>query len=50
MPKPPVKNAKPKPIRPDVANLELNPDAWPKFERLIKTAAKMGPKPHSKEK
>jgi hypothetical protein len=29
------------------ANLELDPDAWPKFEKLVKSAAKMGPKPHS---
>jgi hypothetical protein len=27
-------------------NLELDPDAWSKFEKLIKSAAKMGPKPH----
>ena len=26
--------------------VELEPDAWPKFEKLIKSAAKMGPKPH----
>jgi hypothetical protein len=28
--------------------LDLDPDAWPKFEKLIKSAAKMGPKPHAK--
>jgi hypothetical protein len=28
------------------ANLDLDPDAWPKFEALVKSAAKMGPKPH----
>ena len=27
-------------------DLDLDPDAWPKFEKLIKSAAKMGPKPH----
>jgi len=37
---------KPKPISPEVANLDLDPGAWPKFEKLIKSAAKMGPKPH----
>jgi hypothetical protein len=37
---------KPKPISPEVANLDLDPDAWPKFEKLVKSAAKMGPKPH----
>jgi hypothetical protein len=42
-PKP--KKAKPKPISPEVANLDLNPDAWPKFEKLVKSAAKLGPKP-----
>jgi len=31
-----------KPIQPDVANLDLDPDAWPKFEKLINSAAKMG--------
>jgi len=28
---------------------DLDPDAWPKFEKLIKSAAKMGPKPHAKK-
>ena len=28
------------------ADLELDPDAWPKFEALVKDAAKMGHKPH----
>jgi hypothetical protein len=46
-PKP--KTKKPKPISPDVANLELDQDAWPKFEKLVKSAAKMGPKPHKKD-
>lgn len=36
---------KPKPISPEVANLDLDPSAWPKFEKLIKSAAGMGPKP-----
>jgi hypothetical protein len=27
-------------------DIELVPDAWPKFEGLIKSAAKMGHKPH----
>jgi hypothetical protein len=45
-----TKKAKPKPISPEVANLELVPDAWPKFERLVKSAAKLGPKPHNERK
>lgn len=28
--------------------LELAPDAWPRFEALVKSAAKMGHKPHHK--
>ena len=28
------------------SNLDLDPDAWPKFEALIKSAAKLGHKPH----
>ena len=31
-----------------IEGVELDPDAWPKFEKLIKSAAKMGPKPHKK--
>jgi len=27
--------------------IELEPDAWPKFEKLVKNAAKMGHKPHT---
>ena len=46
--KTPSKN--PKPISPKVADLDLDPDAWPKFEKLIKSAAKMGPKPHTSAK
>jgi hypothetical protein len=50
MPKPSAKKAsKPKQAKPDMANLDLDPDAWPKFEKLIKSAAKMGPKPHDKQ-
>jgi hypothetical protein len=33
-----------------VANLDLDPNAWPKFEKLIKNAAKMGRKPHATKK
>jgi hypothetical protein len=32
------------------ANLDLAADAWPRFEALIKSAAKMGHKPHVKPK
>jgi hypothetical protein len=47
MAKPPApKTKKPKPISPEVANLDLDPEAWPKFEKLVKSAAKLGPKPH----
>ena len=48
MPKP----SRPKPKKATAQSIELNvdldldPDAWPKFEKLIKSAAKMGPKPH----
>ncbi len=38
--------AKSKPIGLEVAKLDLDPDAWPKFEKLVKSAAKLGPKPH----
>jgi hypothetical protein len=41
---------RPKPISPEVANVELHPDAWGKFEKLVKSAAKMGPKPHAPKK
>jgi hypothetical protein len=30
-------------------DLELDPDAWPKFEQLIRDAAKLGPKPRDKQ-
>jgi hypothetical protein len=29
--------------------IDLDPDAWPKFEKLIKSAAKLGPRPHGKK-
>jgi hypothetical protein len=41
------KPKKAKPAQVVAADVELSPDAWPKFEKLIKSAAKMGPKPHS---
>jgi hypothetical protein len=44
------KPKKAKAIKADTSNLDLDPDAWPKFETLIKSAAKMGPKPHEKKK
>jgi hypothetical protein len=40
---PQKKSSKP---QPNTASLELDPDAWPKFEGLVKAAAKMGHKPH----
>ena len=47
MPKAPkTKPKKAKAIQTDTSNLDLDPDAWPKFEKLIKSAAKLGPKPH----
>ncbi len=54
MPKKSAKKAKPAKIgkgidQPAVDAVELVPDAWPKFEKLVKTAAKMGPKPHGKK-
>jgi len=48
MPKAPAK--KPKKARAnqaDTSNLDLDPDAWPKFEKLVKNAAKIGHKPHA---
>jgi hypothetical protein len=29
-----------------IADIELVDDAWPRFEALVKNAAKMGHKPH----
>ena len=43
------RETKPKRRRPKPMNLEgveLHQDAWPKFEKLVKSAAKMGPQPH----
>lgn len=39
---------KPSPKKPTVASLqdEFEPDAWERFESLVKAAAKMGPRPH----
>jgi hypothetical protein len=34
---------KPSPKKPDI---EFEPDAWARFETLVKSAAKMGPMPH----
>ena len=34
---------KPSPKKPDI---EFAPDAWERFESLVKSAAKMGPRPH----
>jgi hypothetical protein len=39
-----------KPLNVDLAALEIDPDGWPKFEKLVKSAAKMGPKPHDESK
>jgi hypothetical protein len=48
MPMPGIKKTHPKkPLnKAELEAVELIPDAWPKFEKLIKSAAKMGPKPH----
>jgi hypothetical protein len=52
MTKPPAKKKAKKTaaqsIESNAVVLDLDPDAWPKFEKLIKSAAKMGPKPHKK--
>jgi hypothetical protein len=52
MAKPPAKKkakkALPKGLESNISTLDIDPDAWPKFEKLIKSAAKMGPKPHKK--
>ena len=38
---------KPKPVnKAEIEAVELVPDAWPKFEKLVKSAAKLEPKPH----
>jgi hypothetical protein len=42
-----AKAQRPKPkAKPSPAKVELQPGAWQKFEALIKSAAKMGHKPH----
>lgn len=47
MPKAPAKKpAKARMNLAEIASLDLAPDAWPKFEKLIKDSVKMGPKPH----
>jgi hypothetical protein len=39
--------AKPSPKKPtDSLKDEFAPDAWERFESLVKSAAKMGPRPH----
>lgn len=44
-----IKRVKSVPIAvPD--DLELLPDAWDRFEGLVKSAAKMGHKPHTPKK
>src|SRR5262249_1876238 len=50
MGKSPAKKRKAKTAKAEIANLDLTPDAWEKFERLIKNAAEMGHKPHVPEK
>jgi hypothetical protein len=42
--------AKIKPSRAELEAVELDSDAWPKFEALMKSAAKMGHKPHLEPK
>lgn len=44
----PTKAKKPKkPIdREALEALELDPEAWPKFEKLVRSSALMGPQPH----
>ena len=34
----------------ETPDLELDPDAWPRFEKLVKAAAKLGPQPRAKQK
>jgi len=41
----PMAKAKPKPT-PKAPKLEFASDAWERFESLVKSAAKMGPRPH----
>jgi hypothetical protein len=49
-PQKPKKLGNPKSNGSPSANLDLDPEAWPKFEALVKSAAKMGHKPHGKRK
>lgn len=44
------KKASPKKKPTKVEAVELVPDAWPRFERLIKQAAKIGPQPRVAKK
>ncbi len=43
----PAKKPKAKPAKVDTSNLDLDPDAGPKFGALVQSAAKMGHKPYS---
>ena len=43
---PPNKKSKKAKAVPDEYEIELEPEAWEKFEKLVKAAAKMGPKHH----
>lgn len=36
-----------KPDPDELKKLDLDPGAWPRFEKLVKAAAKGGPKPHA---
>lgn len=38
-----AENKKAKSQSPKLPDVELDPDAWPRFERFIKAAAKAGP-------
>lgn len=38
--------SKPSAKKPDSLKLEFAPDAWERFTSLVKSAAKMGPRPH----
>jgi hypothetical protein len=38
--------AKSPPKKADSLRLEFEPDAWERFESLVKSAAKLGPMPH----
>jgi len=47
MKKPTILPRKPRQRTPiKIEEIELEPHSWPKFEKLIRSAAKMGPKPH----